>query len=81
MVSNLVLVYNGGIVDGEISKILSLPEYELKLVKDENKNKVTVSKKKMDDAKEIRTKYNVIDTISVYLFIQTGVRGLTEIVA
>lgn len=32
------------------------------LVKDESKNKVTVSKRKSDESKEIHTKYNVIDT-------------------
>ena len=48
------------IVHGEIKKKSGLLEGYL--VKDENKNKVTVSKRKTDDAKEIRTKYNVIDT-------------------
>lgn len=32
------------------------------LVKDESKNKVTVSKRKSEESKEILTKYNVIDT-------------------
>lgn len=32
------------------------------LTKDESKNKVTVSKRKTEDAKEIRTKYEVLDT-------------------
>ena len=48
------------IVHGEIKKKSGLLVGYL--VKDESKNKVTVSKKKMDDGKEIRTKYNVIDT-------------------
>lgn len=48
------------IVHGEIEKKTgTLTGY---LVKDENKNKVTVSKRKTDSSKEIRTKYNVIDT-------------------
>ena len=46
------------IVHGEIKKKSGLLEGYL--VKDENKNKVTVSKKKIADSKEIRTKYNVI---------------------
>ena len=50
------------IVHGEIKKKSGLLEGYL--VKDENKNKVTVSKKKTADSKEIRTKYNVIDTDS-----------------
>ena len=48
------------IVHGEIKKKSGLLEGYL--VKNENKNKVTVSKKKVADSKEIRTKYNVIDT-------------------
>ena len=47
------------IVHGEIKKKSGILEGYL--VKDENKNKVTVSKNKMADSKEIRTKYNVID--------------------
>ncbi len=48
------------IVHGEIkSKSGILEGY---LVKDENKNKVTVSKRKFADSKEILTKYNVLDT-------------------
>jgi 23S rRNA pseudouridine955/2504/2580 synthase len=49
------------IVHGEIKKKSGLLEGYL--VKDENKNKVTVSKRKTEDSKEIRTKYNVIDSI------------------
>ena len=48
------------IVHGEIKKKSGLLEGYL--VKDESKNKVTVSKKKIEDSKEIRTKYNVIDS-------------------
>lgn len=47
------------IVHGELKNKNGLLEGYL--VKDESKNKVTVSKKKSDESKEIKTKYRVID--------------------